>query len=133
MMIVVPALVLPRDDELEILGRTVEQTLGRSVESIDVIGRGRPVSSPPNVPLTTNEYFSFISFVDPLSRASLTAWLCLEICLLTVLLDILCGHEGWQSYHRPRRRLTYAYEHHGIRGPSLSSFSDFGRTLCLVV
>jgi hypothetical protein len=39
-MIVVPALVLPRDDELEILGRTVEQTLGRSVESIDVIGRG---------------------------------------------------------------------------------------------
>jgi hypothetical protein len=40
-MIVVPALVLPRDDELEKLGRTVEQTLGRSVESIDVIGRGQ--------------------------------------------------------------------------------------------
>jgi len=39
-MLVVPALVLPRDDELEILGRTVEQTLGRSVASIDVIGRG---------------------------------------------------------------------------------------------
>ena len=39
-MIVVPALVLPRDDELEELGRTVEKTLGRSVESIDVIGRG---------------------------------------------------------------------------------------------
>ena len=40
-MILVPALILPRDDELEILGRTVEQTLGRSVESIDVIGRGK--------------------------------------------------------------------------------------------
>ena len=40
-MIVVPALVLPRDDELEKLGHTVEQTLGRSVESIDVIGRGK--------------------------------------------------------------------------------------------
>jgi hypothetical protein len=40
-----------------------------------------------------------------------------------VLLDILCGHEGWQSYHRPRRRLAHAYVHHGIRGPSLS-FSD---------
>ncbi|KAN0107531.1 hypothetical protein V8E52_010049 [Russula decolorans] len=38
-MIFVPALILPRDDELEILGRTVEQTLGRSVDSIDVIGR----------------------------------------------------------------------------------------------
>jgi len=38
-MLVVPTLVLPRDDELEILGRTVEQTLGRSVASIDVIGR----------------------------------------------------------------------------------------------
>jgi hypothetical protein len=38
-----------------------------------------------------------------------------------VLLDILCGHEGWQSYHRPRRRLTYAYVHHGIRGPSFLS------------
>ncbi len=45
MMIIVPALVLPRDDELEKLGRTVEQTLGRSVESIDVIGRGKPYSS----------------------------------------------------------------------------------------
>jgi hypothetical protein len=45
MMIVVPALVLPRDDELEKLGRTVEQTLGRSVESIDVIGRGEACSS----------------------------------------------------------------------------------------
>ena len=43
-MIVVPALVLPRDDELEKLGRTVEQTLGRSVESIDVIGRGKACS-----------------------------------------------------------------------------------------
>jgi hypothetical protein len=72
-MIVVPALILPREDELEILGRTVEQTLGRSVESIDVIGRGKPVSSLPNVPLTTNEYLSFVSFVDPLSRASLIA------------------------------------------------------------
>jgi len=39
-MLVVPTLILPRDDELEILGRTVEQTLGRSVASIDVIGRG---------------------------------------------------------------------------------------------
>jgi len=39
-MLVVPTLVLPRDDELEVLGRTVEQTLGRSVASIDVIGRG---------------------------------------------------------------------------------------------
>ena len=37
---IVPTLILPRDDELEILGRTVEQTLGRSVQSIDVIGRG---------------------------------------------------------------------------------------------
>ncbi|KAH9994889.1 hypothetical protein BJV77DRAFT_1066603 [Russula vinacea] len=44
---IVPTLILPRDDELEILGRTVEETLGRSVQSIDVIGR------------------------DPLSRASL--------------------------------------------------------------
>jgi len=60
-MIVVPALILPRDDELEILGRTVEQTLGRSVESIDVIGRGKPVFlSPRNVPLT-NEYLSCLS------------------------------------------------------------------------
>jgi hypothetical protein len=40
-MIFVPTLVLPRDDELETLGRTVEQTLGRSVDSIDVIGRGK--------------------------------------------------------------------------------------------
>lgn len=39
-MLVVPTLVLPRDNELEILGRTVERTLGRSVESIDVLGRG---------------------------------------------------------------------------------------------
>jgi hypothetical protein len=38
---IVPTLILPRDDELEILGRTVEQTLGRSVKSIDVIGRGK--------------------------------------------------------------------------------------------
>lgn len=43
-MIVVPALILPRDDELETLGRTVEQTLGRSVKSIDVIGRGEALS-----------------------------------------------------------------------------------------
>jgi hypothetical protein len=35
----VPTLILPRDEELEILGRTVEQSLGRSVQSIDVIGR----------------------------------------------------------------------------------------------
>ena len=58
-MIVVPALVLPRDDELEKLGRTVEQTLGRSVESIDVIGRGEACVfffffSPPR---KLNEYF----------------------------------------------------------------------------
>jgi hypothetical protein len=39
-MLVVPTLILPRDDELEILGRTVEKSLGRSVQSIDVIGRG---------------------------------------------------------------------------------------------
>lgn len=38
-MLVVPTLILPRDEELEILGRTVEQSLGRSVQSIDVIGR----------------------------------------------------------------------------------------------
>lgn len=38
---IVPTLILPRDDELETLGRTVEQTLGRSVKSIDVIGRGK--------------------------------------------------------------------------------------------
>ncbi|KAH8994892.1 hypothetical protein EDB92DRAFT_239679 [Lactarius akahatsu] len=38
-MLVVPTLILPRDDELEVLGRTVEQSLGRSVQSIDVIGR----------------------------------------------------------------------------------------------
>lgn len=38
-MLVVPTLILPRDDELEILGRTVEKSLGRSVQSIDVIGR----------------------------------------------------------------------------------------------
>ncbi|KAI9512064.1 hypothetical protein F5148DRAFT_1165954 [Russula earlei] len=38
-MLAVPTLILPRDDELETLGRTVERTLGRSVESIDVIGR----------------------------------------------------------------------------------------------
>jgi hypothetical protein len=42
-MTIVPTLILPRDDELEILGRTVERTLGRSVESIDVIGRGKAV------------------------------------------------------------------------------------------
>ncbi|KAH9002921.1 hypothetical protein EDB86DRAFT_3073417 [Lactarius hatsudake] len=40
-MLVVPTLILPRDDELEVLGRTVEQSLGRSVRSIDVIGRGQ--------------------------------------------------------------------------------------------
>lgn len=116
-MILVPALILPRDDELEILGRTVEQTLGRSVESIDVIGRGKnQVSS--MCELTTNEYLSFLSlFVDPLSRASLIACLCPEICPAHVLLDILCRHEGWQSYHRARRRLTHAHVHHGIRGP----------------
>ena len=51
-MIFVPALILPRDDELEILGRTVEQTLGRSVDSIDVIGRGKPLSALHNPPLT---------------------------------------------------------------------------------
>ena len=39
-MLVVPTLILPRDEELEILGRTVERSLGRSVQSIDVIGRG---------------------------------------------------------------------------------------------
>ena len=39
-MLVVPTLILPRDDELETLSRTVEQSLGRSVQSIDVIGRG---------------------------------------------------------------------------------------------
>ena len=55
-MIVVPALILPRDDELETLGHTVEQTLGRSVKSIDVIGRGKacsfsfPYLLPRNVP-----------------------------------------------------------------------------------
>jgi len=43
-MLVIPTLVLPRDNELETLGRTVEQALGRSVESIDVIGRGKGVS-----------------------------------------------------------------------------------------
>jgi len=46
-MTFVPTLILPRDDELEILGRTVERTLGRSVESIDVIGRGKTVLSIP--------------------------------------------------------------------------------------
>ena len=51
-MLVVPALVLPRDDELEILGRTVEQTLGRSVSSIDVIGRGFTVLCLAELPLT---------------------------------------------------------------------------------
>src|SRR6266404_8404569 len=39
-MLVVPTLILPRDEELEVLGRTVEKTLGRSVQSIDVVGRG---------------------------------------------------------------------------------------------
>lgn len=39
-MLVVPTLILPRDEELEILGRTVEKSLGRPVQSIDVIGRG---------------------------------------------------------------------------------------------
>ncbi|KAH9178246.1 hypothetical protein EDB89DRAFT_2064029 [Lactarius sanguifluus] len=34
-MLVVPTLILPRDDELEVLGRTVEQSLGRSVQFID--------------------------------------------------------------------------------------------------
>ena len=70
MMIVVPALVLPRDDELEKLGRTVEQTLGRSVESIDVIGRGEACAFFYSPPRKLNECFS--SFVDPLSRASLS-------------------------------------------------------------
>jgi hypothetical protein len=67
---IVPTLILPRDDELEILGRTVEETLGRSVQSIDVIGRGE---------LTTLVFSSIVEmcslitnpFVDPLSRASL--------------------------------------------------------------
>jgi hypothetical protein len=64
---IVPTLILPRDDELEILGRTVEQTLGRSVQSIDVIGRGE---------LTALVFFEMCTlitnaFVDPLSRASL--------------------------------------------------------------
>ncbi|KAH9058391.1 hypothetical protein EDB87DRAFT_1685360 [Lactarius vividus] len=40
-MLVVPTLILPRDEELEVLGRTVEQSLERSVQSIDVIGRGQ--------------------------------------------------------------------------------------------
>ena len=40
-MLVVPTLILPRDEELQILGRTVEQSLGRFVQSIDVIGRGK--------------------------------------------------------------------------------------------
>ena len=40
-MPIVPTLILPHDDELEILGRTVERTLGRSVRAIDVIGRGK--------------------------------------------------------------------------------------------
>lgn len=83
-MIVVPALILPRDDELEILGRTVEETLGRSVESIDVIGRGKDLFlSPRNVSTNERILVLFVSFVDPLSRASLIAWLCLEIYPLT--------------------------------------------------
>jgi hypothetical protein len=61
---IVPTLILPRDDELEILGRTVEQTLGRSVQSIDVIGRGESTA------LVFFEMCTLI-FVDPLSRASL--------------------------------------------------------------
>ncbi len=62
-MIAVPTLVLPRDDELDVLGRTVEQTLGRSVESIDVIGRGEPCAFDSVPPMLIP--------VDPLSRASL--------------------------------------------------------------
>jgi hypothetical protein len=75
-MIGVPALILPRDDELEILGRTVEQTLERSVESIDVIGRGKAC-------FFSTQCATNVSFVDLLSRASLIAWLCPEICPLT--------------------------------------------------
>ncbi|KAF8501689.1 hypothetical protein F5888DRAFT_1260890 [Russula emetica] len=61
MMIVVPTLILPRGDELEILGRTVEETLERSVESIDVIGRGKAC-------FFSTQCVTNVSFVDPLSR-----------------------------------------------------------------
>ncbi|KAI0264478.1 hypothetical protein BC834DRAFT_956818 [Gloeopeniophorella convolvens] len=38
-MLTVPTLILPRDDELDTLGSTVKETLGRTVQSIDVVGK----------------------------------------------------------------------------------------------
>lgn len=136
---IVPTLILPRDDELEILGRTVEQTLGRSVQSIDVIGRGE---------LTTLVFLSIVEmcslttnnpFVDPLSRASFFYRAAVFGLMMNLyLVDLRCCHEGWQSSHRPRCRLAYAHTHHGIRGPSpflfLSRLSVFymklGKLFC---
>ena len=67
---IVPTLILPRDDELETLGRTVEQTLGRSVKSIDVIGRGKYKLWVSILLIATDA--AFFLLVDPLSRASLS-------------------------------------------------------------
>lgn len=122
---IVPTLILPRDDELETLGRTVEQTLGRSVKSIDVIGRGKETVV--SILFIVTDVAFLRASCRPAEQGKLIAHLCLETCMLTInplfvlFVDIRCCHAGRKSSHCPRCRLAYAYAHHGIRGPSLFS------------
>lgn len=79
---IVPTLILPRDDELETLGRTVEQTLGRSVKSIDVIGRGKETVV--SILFIVTDVAFLRASCRPAEQGKLIAHLCLGICILMI-------------------------------------------------